>query len=241
MMLQKHPQGPAWRYFGGKWRARKRYPSPKYGLIIEPFAGAANYAWWHCFGREVAIADKSADVRNAWHLISSPGGADVIAKLPDLVRGVDVRSQVDDERCASLMGFWCNDAQAHACRTPTMWALGNKCSWNNRARDRLAEDARGIIGSPWHIFESFESLPDVEATWFIDPPYQRAGVHYTYSSKSIDYAALADWCRSRRGQVIVCENFGAEWLPFRSIGLVKSNSSGRGQGFSHEAIWTNTD
>jgi hypothetical protein len=35
-----------------------------------------------------------------------------------------------------------------------------------------------------------------------------------------------------RGQVIVCENVGATWLPFRPWRRIRS-----AHGFSHEAIW----
>src|SRR5947208_2052595 len=58
---------------------------------------------------------------------------------------------------------------------------------------------------------SYEELPDIEATWFIDPPYNNpAGGKYAVND--IDYQHLAEWCRSRRGQIIVCENAGADWL-----------------------------
>jgi hypothetical protein len=59
-------------------------------------------------------------------------------------------------------------------------------------------------------------MPDIEATWFVDPPYNnRAGSYYI--ENSIDYVALGTWCHERRGQAIVCENEGADWLPFRSF------------------------
>ena len=48
-------------------------------------------------------------------------------------------------------------------------------------------------------------------------------------------AALSEWCRSRRGQVMVCENEGARWLPFRPFRSIQSTSNG----VSREVIWTN--
>ena len=33
----------------------------------------------------------------------------------------------------------------------------------------------------------------------------------------IDYARLADWCRALPGTVDVCENVGADWLPFQLV------------------------
>ena len=53
-----------------------------------------------------------------------------------------------------------------------------------------------------------------EASWFVDPPYQNQGKHYHYGPENVDFAMLGNWCRTRLGQVIVCENEGADWLPF---------------------------
>ena len=75
------------------------------------------------------------------------------------------------------------------------------------------------------------------ATWFVDPPYQGAGKHYRFGSEHIDFLALAGWCKSRPGQVIVCENKGAGWLPFRELADVKTTRADRR---SREVIWLNS-
>lgn len=237
------PKGPAWRYFGGKWRARKMYPAPRYSTIVEPFAGAANYAWWHAYGRDVIIADRNEDVRNAWDLITSSDGPSIIKGAPDLVRGVRADAQSDDKRLVSLMCFWCSDGGAKYTKHPTPWALlPKKYGWNFGARERLVRSASNVISKPWVIFDDWKKLPDVEATWFIDPPYQVAGKAYKHGSRGIDYGEMADWCKSRRGQVIVCENMGADWLPFVSIGHVRSMTlKGSGARTSHEAVWSNDE
>ncbi len=47
-----------------------------------------------------------------------------------------------------------------------------------------------------------ESL-DIEATWFIDPPYKESpGKGYHYSSSQIGYGALAGWAEARKGEII---------------------------------------
>lgn len=87
----------------------------------------------------------------------------------------------------------------------------------------------------WPFF-CYLTAPDVTATWFIDPPYKgEAGRLYRHHS--IDYAALAGWCRSRRGQVIVCERQGASWLPFLPLTTVKATPGSRGKGTSAEVVW----
>jgi hypothetical protein len=50
----------------------------------------------------------------------------------------------------------------------------------------------------------------------------------------VDYEALANWCRERRGQKIVCEPEGAAWLPFQHLRLAR-NSIGHE---TAEVIWT---
>jgi hypothetical protein len=79
---------------------------------------------------------------------------------------------------------------------------------------------------------SYDIINNQEATWFIDAPYQALCYHKFHD---INYVELAQWCRSRRGQVIVCEQDGANWLPFRTFRSVKN----RYHNYSHEVIWTN--
>lgn len=81
----------------------------------------------------------------------------------------------------------------------------------------------------------FRKLENVEATWFIDPPYQKIATKYE-THTTIDYSRLAEWCRSRKGQVIVCEQSGADWLPFRRFHY---NRAAAKKTYSMEMIWTN--
>lgn len=104
--------------------------------------------------------------------------------------------------------------------------------WTAAMRERVASQVTAL--RHWRVVEGdFASAPDVEATWFIDGPYQRAGYGYVHGSRDLDYPALARWCRSRRGQAIVCEAAGADWLPFSPFGATRGMSGAP----SHEAIW----
>ena len=86
-------------------------------------------------------------------------------------------------------------------------------------REKLARQLQGI--RHWKV------LPDYrlggmtqEATYFVDPPYfGRLGKRYP--AHDLDYDELARWCRSLSGQVIVCENEGATWLPFKPFRVIK--------------------
>lgn len=73
-----------------------------------------------------------------------------------------------------------------------------------------------------------------EATWFVDPPYQLMGRHYTHGSKGIDFAELGAWCKSRPGQVIACEAAGATWLPFRELATIRTTRKDKP---AVEAVW----
>ncbi|HEY6921951.1 MAG TPA: hypothetical protein VI653_00670 [Steroidobacteraceae bacterium] len=108
--------------------------------------------------------------------------------------------------------------------------------WTPALRDRVASQVDRI--RHWQIIEGDYSLaPNVPATWFIDPPYDnKAGSYYAHSK--VDYAALAGWCRTRRGQVLVCENEGATWAPFETFATFKPGVNGSG---SKEVLWSFTN
>ena len=106
--------------------------------------------------------------------------------------------------------------------------------WGERVRQTIASQVDLI--RHWEVYNaSYEDLPfSGEAAWFIDPPYQRQGQHYRFGAAGIDYPALGEWCRTRPGQVIVCENKGADWLPFTPLTDVKTT---RRNSRSAEVVW----
>jgi 16S rRNA G966 N2-methylase RsmD len=85
----------------------------------------------------------------------------------------------------------------------------------------------------WDIrHASYESLENKQATWFIDPPYQFGGHSYRCSNKKIDFVKLAEWCKERNGQVMVCETTKATWMDFRPMTSHKTRT-----GMQKEAVW----
>ena len=82
------------------------------------------------------------------------------------------------------------------------------------------------------LHSSYIDLENIKATWFIDPPYQFGGSAYV--ENKIDFSHLADWCKTREGHVIVCENTKADWLPF--IPMIDNKGTHK---TTTEAIWTN--
>lgn len=139
----------------------------------------------------------------------------------------------------SLIGFTMNSSASTPRRTLSSGRRMLRAKhrqfegWTSAMRKRVAEQVVHI--RHWKVIEGdFTVAPDVEATWFIDPPYQHAGRHYVHGSRGIDYTALSRWCRSRRGQPIVCEQAGAQWLPFRSLAVFKAGPNSQR---SAEAVW----
>lgn len=222
--------GPFLKYFGSKWKIAPLYPTPEHQIVIEPFAGGAGYSVRH-HDRDVMLVERDPTIAAIWRWLIAASPEDVRA-IPLLRRGQTTDEAGMTEVVRDLVGFWVNAATSTPCRQIGGYARNWKSSdvWNGETRERLAKQVALI--KHWRIVEgSYEDAPDIEATWFVDPPYQQMGRHYRHHD--IDYARLADWVRSRRGLVIACENVGATWLPF--VPFVNSASAHKRR--SVEAIY----
>lgn len=228
---------PFWRYYGGKWRAALKYPPPRYDTIIEPFAGAAGYSCRYP-DRNVILVDKYETIAEIWrYLIAVP--ASEILRIPCVDAVADLPAWVP-QPARDLVGFHMNNAvtaprSTLSARCKKDRAAGSTFEgWSEPMRQRVASQVDRI--RHWQvIYGEFYDAPDIEATWFVDPPYNnKAGSYYVHSS--VDYRDLALACRGMEGQVIVCENVGANWLPFRPLYAFANSMTGKR---SSEAIWTN--
>jgi hypothetical protein len=225
------PLRPFFNYYGGKWRAANRYPPPRLPTIIEPFAGSAGYAVRH-HERDVILIDTDHVVCGVWSYLIRASEAEILS-LPIGIGHVDeVRGPPEAK---ALVGFWMGRASASPRLTPSAWMRTGKWDnlfWSANIRNRIASQV-GKIRHWKVIWGTYGIAPDVPAMWFIDPPYQSAcGRHYRHND--VNFPALAGWCRSRNGQVIVCEKTGADWLPFRHLATVQSAA----KGYTAEAVWT---
>jgi len=227
---------PFFGYYGGKWRdAVKHYPAPAYDTIVEPFAGSAGYAVRYA-DRKVILCEVDPVVFGVWDYLVRATPEEILA-IPDLDPGGTVDDLRVPQEARWLVGFWLNRGTASPRKSPSKWmreGVRPGSFWGVRVRQTIASQVGAI--RHWQVRNcSYERAPlSRKATWFVDPPYESAGKHYRFGSKQLDYTALAVWCKSRRGQVIVCENSGASWLPFRDVADVKTTRTGRR---SVEAVW----
>lgn len=247
MILRARPRGvdvklrPFWRYYGGKFRAAPRYPAPQCSTIIEPFAGAAGYSLRY-HDRSVILIERYPVVAEIWRYLIGASAAEIRA-IPYVEHVDDLPGWVP-EGARHLVGFAMNSAtvsprrQMSAGRRQLAAAGGKFEGWSDAHRECVATQVEAI--RHWHVIEGeWHSAPMIDATWYVDPPYNnRAGSHYVYGPDQIDYSLLARACTDiLPGQVIVCENEGATWLPFRPFAAIKSMPRPSG-GISREAIWT---
>jgi hypothetical protein len=226
---------PFFSYFGAKWRSAPHYPEPTHDTIVEPFAGSAGCAIRYP-ERRVILVDKSPAIAGIWSYLIKASEAEVLA-LPDLAPGervCDVPGLLQEQRW--LMGMWVQLATASPRQTMTKWQHGDgrpvdqAYCWGRRVRARIASQLHAI--RHWvAVCSDYTTAPNLRATWYIDPPYTGTGRRYPHHE--LDYAALGEWCRARRGQVIVCESADADWLPFERLGRFHSRMGGFVEG-----IWT---
>jgi site-specific DNA-adenine methylase len=214
-------------YYGSKSKIIDYYPPPKYGVIIEPFAGSARYSlkYWD---RDVTLVDKYDVIFKVWNYLKQASTNDILT-LPNFSRGEYFNTNGLCQEEILLLGFIAGQGAS----MPQMKA-GTFDGMNvQRTKKHIADNLYKI--KHWQILHcDYEDIQNEYATWFIDPPYQYGGHRYKHSNKKIDFDKLSKWCESRNGQVIVCENTKATWMDFKPV--ISLN------GAKHktiEAIWCN--
>lgn len=230
---------PLFPFYGSKWRDARKYGPPG-AHVVEPFAGSAGYSTYYEPER-VTLVDADPIIVGVWdYLIRAT--ADEVLRLPDVEVGQDVRDMGLPQEAAWLIGFWLNRGSASPKRTRTAFSARTdrqQLVWGERARQRIAADVHKV--SAWTVRHGdYRTAPsDPDATYFVDPPYVDKGRYYRVNT--VDYADLARWCRatalnslglSTVGRTIVCEQHGADWLPFRDLAVIKST-----RGTSREVVW----
>ena len=210
-------------YYGRKKKLGHLYPTATHDVIVEPFAGSAAYA---CRpehrDREVILVERDPLVAELWRRLLAMS-VDEVLSMPELEVGESTTDPLHIMHAASKRAF-----DYRRITVTKVLAANWRCG-----RRAIAEALPHV--RHWTIVEGdYTAAPDVEATWFVDPPYQGApGSGYRFGSDLLDYPALGDWCRERRGQAVVCEQVGADWLPFVPLAELVGVAGKR----SAEAVW----
>lgn len=222
-----------WSYYGSKEGIKRIYPKPIFKKIIEPFAGTAKYSLLY-WDNDVTIVDKYEVLIKIWKWLQVAAPSD-INRLPKRVQQGFKLDDItyDCEEARLLFGFLIGKGAERPRLT---------------AADRVTVDRPTSIAfqlkkitanlpkiKHWKIIlGDYINIDNTEATWFIDPPYQFGGHAYVKSNRHINFLDLAEWCKSRLGQVIVCENTKANWMDFKPIKEQQGSA-----GITTEAIWCN--
>jgi site-specific DNA-adenine methylase len=241
MQIHTQPAPKVMSYYGSKYILARHYPTPRHPLIIEPFAGGAAYSLHHP-EREVHLYDLNEKVCGVWDYIIRATPQEIIA-LPLLGAEdtVDALPAHLPQEARWMIGWWIKYALSAPCKS---FSTNGKSSlaqlsasvWGERRRAYIAQTASRI--KHWRVTNaSYESVANTPATWFVDPPYAcKAGRRYTHHA--VDFPALAEWCREREGQVIVCENSDSPaWLPFTAF---RECVGAQERKRTMEVWWTNT-
>lgn len=203
-------------YYGSKSKLVHRYPEPIHDTIIEPFAGSAQYAFKY-WEKKVVLVDKYKIIYDLWKWLIEEATEQEILNIPVFETYEDTWWILNKFRkeVRYLVGFQCNAGSRSPAQT-----VGQFNNWKESNRQRMADNLHKI--KHWKIFQrDFEFSPNIEATYFIDPPYNnKAGRGYI--KRFNEYNRLKEWIDTLDGQIIVCENEGADWLDFKSIGSMRS-------------------
>ncbi|MBE6273902.1 MAG: hypothetical protein E7097_08500 [Bacteroides sp.] len=195
-------------YYGRKKQLAKYYPTPAFDTIIEPFAGAAAYSLYkNNWRKKVILIEKDPKVFEIWDWLINHATVEDIKNLPELKVGDRSSEFLHIIHAATKMAFHFKTIKV----TPVLernWEISRRVMLENLYKIKHWEIING----------DFTEAPDVEATWFIDPPYKGdAGMGYRFGSNTINYQALALWAKARRGEVIFCEGAEGDYLPFKSL------------------------
>jgi site-specific DNA-adenine methylase len=195
-------------YYGRKKQIAKYYPAPNFDSIIEPFAGAAAYSLYQAnWKKNVILIEKDPKVADIWKWLIQDAQSEEILKLPNLKVG---------EKSSEFL---------HIIHAATKMAFAFKTIKVTPVLERNWEISKRIMAANLHKVKHWEIIcgdyscaPDIKATWFIDPPYKHSpGLGYRFSSKLLDYEALAEWAKKRKGETIFCEGELGDYLPFKPL------------------------
>jgi len=215
-------------YYTSQSRYIKSFPRPLFDTIVEPFAGSARYALLY-FDRDITLIDRYKVITDIWKYLIQASKKDILS-LPPIAPAQKLLLPELCTPAANLVRFCANRGTPKPAMTAGTYK-GMADYWEYK-KVSIAESLFKI--RHWKVIQGdYRKAPDVTATWFIDAPYQHTRTTHIY--QHIHYRQLARWCQERKGQVLVCENNKATWLPFQRLLTAKGQRSQS----HHTCIWSN--
>lgn len=165
-------------YYGSKSKIAKYYPKPKYDLIIEPFAGAGWYSLLHN-SKNVLLNEKYETIYKIWKWVIESANEDFLKLNNKFFVGQDLREFDYPKEYKDLLGFIINRGSTAPRNVVTKWSCQKKsdpqfASTVEYSINRISKMLPNI--KHWRVSNmDYTDLDNVEATWFIDPPYQKGG------------------------------------------------------------------
>ena len=197
--------------------------------------GGGCYSLQHS-DRQVWLNELNADVFTLWDYLIRTDPNEVITRVPRVVKkgdnAIDLAGSGAAPGLLMLIKANVNMGTLGSRGNHTVVTQFAEIKWH-QVHPRLERFLPRI--RHWKITNlDYVSLPNEKATWFVDPPYS-GDAGRRYALNRVDFSSLGDWCRGRNGQTIVCENAGANWLPFGDLVAGMPRGGVRRQ---MEAIWT---
>ena len=213
-------------YYGSKSKIVDMYPTPKFDKIIEPFAGSARYSlrFWQ---KDILLVDKYQMIVDVWHYLQNASPNDIL-KLPQINTGDNILNYNLSKDEFNFVILLLQQGTIGGTKAYE-WGVKNY----KQSLERISRNLFKI--KHWTIKQGdYIDIENQNATWFVDAPYEFGGHKYKHSNKHIDFMQLKNFCNTRNGQVIVCENTKATWMSFKPLKQM--------QGIKFktiEAIWSN--
>ena len=147
-------------YFGRKARLAGKYPAPQYETVIEPFAGSAAFSLTYQPMRAILL-EKDQRIVDLWDRLCRMSEIELLNE-PDLVAG----SMTDDLWHMLAMG------SEHALTSRSLRVSTKAVNEFRKAKKVAASLLKTALRYEYKQGD-YTNAPDIEATWFIDPPYQK--------------------------------------------------------------------
>jgi ATPase family protein associated with various cellular activities (AAA)/sliding-clamp-loader large subunit len=208
-------------YHGSKGTRAHVYSHPRHDLIIESFAGAASYAFrhWHL---SIWINDADPRTYALWCFLTSLEALEVIERYwPSRVAAGQRVSELVDVTMlpagfVELLRAYANPGTQGTRGVHDVITTFGAARWSH-----VKSWMRVVVSRVrrWHVTNlSYQSLPNLPATWFVDAPFSdHTGNRYRQPGSNINFAELREWCIDRQGQLICCEHASADWLNFKPL------------------------